>query len=97
MTEKLEEVETDTYTIDLERDVICLGIWMHKNDPDFFKDGCKKFMRWFLFSIFVMGSQTVILSELMGELVEMTEYYNKALELKENNKTEEFEKNYSEA
>ena len=71
--------------IDLERDMVCFGIWMNKNDPDFFKDCYKKFMRWILFTIFVMGSQTVILAELFVELQEMTGNLNKALEMTENN------------
>ena len=78
--------------IDLERDMVCFGIWVNKNDPNFFKDGCKKFIRWLLFTLFVMGSQTAILWELLFELEEMTINLNRAIVLKENNEVEEFEK-----
>ena len=46
----------EKYTTRLEDDMVCLGIWMKRNDPEFFKDDYKKFSRWLIYTIFVFGA-----------------------------------------
>ena len=79
----------ESYETELEGDIVSLGFWLNKNDPEF--KGCK-FLRWLVLTVLILCSQVLIWLEILGELTKRINNISEAYKMKQGDIAEDFDK-----